>query len=181
MDSKRINDFKRSSVLDAIYILNDLFDSLVAGTMVFDSYQSRFIRGEISQTGIVAVQKMCVSHLILALNRLCEFWARFHHLVPDELRPELKALVSRLDNPDVKEFRNTVVAHIWNKGRSLPPTQAEAMALLNRISGHPGSFLLWLNNPKDHAYPRTVVSIVQTLRDRLCEQHGVSAAEVFQR
>lgn len=168
-------------VLDAIYILNDLFDSLVAGTMVFDYYQSRFTRGELSQTGIVAVQKMCVSHLILALNKLCEFWERFHHLVPTELRPEIKALVSQLQSRDVKEFRNTVVAHVWDKKRRRAPTQFEAMELLNRISGHPGSFLLWLNNPKDNTYPKTVVSIVQTLRDRLCEQHGVTADEVFQR
>lgn len=176
-----MSDIKRSSVLDAIYVLNDLFDSLIAGTMVFDNYQSKFMRGEFSQAGIVAVQKMCVSHLILALNKLCEFWERFHHLVPTELRPEIKALVSQLQRRDVKAFRNTVVAHVWDKTRRRALTQFEAVAMLNRISGHPGSFLLWLNNPKDNTYPKTVVSIVETLRDRLREQYGVTAEEVFQR
>lgn len=176
-----MRDIKRSSVLDAIYVLNDLFDSLIAGTMVFDNYQSKFTRGEFSQAGIVAVQKMCVSHLILALNKLCEFWERFHHLVPKELRPEIKALVSQLQSRDVKKFRNAVVAHVWDKKRRRALTQFEAVALLNRISGHPGSFLLWLNNPKDNAYPKTVVSIVETLRDRLRVQYGVTADEVFQR
>ena len=176
-----MSDINRSSVLDAIYVLNDLFDSLIAGTMVFDNYQSKFTRGEFSQAGIVTVQKMCVSHLILALNKLCEFWERFHHLVPAELRPEIKALVGKLQSGDVKEFRNAVVAHVWDKKRRRALTQFEAVALLNRISGHPGSFLLWLNNPKDNAYPKTVVSIVETLRDRLRVQYGVTADEVFQR
>lgn len=181
MRPKQMTDTEKSSVLDAIYVLNDLVDVLLAGTGVFESYQSRFARGECSQSGIVAVQKMCVSHLILGLNKLCEFWKVFHHLVPAELRPEMKALVSKLQKPEVKEFRNTVVAHIWDKKRGRAPTQAEAMALLNQISGHPGSFLLWLNNPNDSAYPKTVFSIVKNLRDRLCELHGVRADEVFQR
>src|SRR3569832_44130 len=101
----------RSSVLDAIYVLNDLVDALATGTMVFDNYQSMFARGEFSQPGIVGVQKMCVSHLILGLNKFCEFWESFHHLVPTELRPEIKVLVAKLQNRDVKKFRNTVVAH----------------------------------------------------------------------
>lgn len=181
MCHKRMMDTKRSSILDAIYVLNDLVDTLAAGTMVFNNYQSRFTRGKFSQPGIVAVQKMCVSHLILGLNKLCEFWELFHHLVPAELRPEIKVLVSKLQNRDVKKFRNTVVAHIWDKKLRRTPTQNEAIAELNRISGHPGGFLLWLNNPNDNTYPRTVVSILHALRERLCELHGVTAGEVFQR
>ena len=181
MCPKWMRDTKRNSVLDAIFILNDLVDALVAGTMVFDDYQSRFTRGKFSQPGIVAVQKMCVSHLILGLNRLCEFWELFHHFVPTELRSEIKALVSKLQNRDVKKFRNTVVAHIRDKKLGRIPTQKEIIADLNRISGHPGGFLLWLNNPNDNAYPKTVVSIVDTLRKKLCELHGVTADEVFQR
>lgn len=177
-----MTDIERESILDAIDVLNDLVNDLVAGTMVFANYQSRFVMGEFSQSGIVAVQKMCVSHLILGLNKLCEFWKVFHRLVPAELRPEMKALVSELQSRGIKEFRNTVVAHIWDKKRCRTRTQSEVIAQLNQISaGDPGGFLMWLNNPNDNAYPKTVVSIVQTLRDHLRDLHGVNEDEIFKR
>lgn len=177
-----MTDIERNSILDAIDVLNDLFNDLVAGTMVFENYQSRFTMGEITQPGIVAVQKMCVSHLILGLNKLCEFWEKFHCLVPEEERPEMKALVSKLQRRGIKEFRNTVVAHVWDKKCRRTRTQSEVITLLNQISdGDPGGFLMWLNNPNDNTYPKTVVSIVQTLRDHLRELHGVNADEIFKR
>ena len=179
---KRMTDIERNSILDAIDVLNDLVNDLVAGTMVFANYQSRFTMGKLSQPGIVAVQKMCVSHLILGLNKLCEFWEVFHRLVPAELRPEMKGLVSELQRRGIKEFRNTVVAHVWDRKRGRTRTQSEVIAQLNEISaGDPGGFLMWLNNPNDNAYPKTVVSIVQALRDHLRGQHDVSTDEVFRR
>ena len=175
-------DTERSTILDAIYVLNLLVDDLVVGTMVFENYQSKFTRGEFSQPGIVAVQNMCVPHLILGLNKLCEFWKEFHRLVPDELRPEMKAVISKLERRGIKEYRNTVVAHVMDTKRGRTRTQTEVIAMLNRISDDdPSGFLLWLNNPNDNAYPKTVVSIVYALRDHLRELHGVTANEIFQR
>jgi hypothetical protein len=177
-----MTDTDRNSILDAIYVLNDIFDYLVAGTMVFDRYQMKCESGEFSQPGIVAVQKMCVSHLILGLSKLVEFWEYYHHLVPDELRPEVKATVSRLQSRDLKHFRNTVVAHIWDTKLKRTRTQLEVIEQLNRISdNNPKAFLSWLNNLSGNAYPKNLVSIVETLRDRLCEEHSVSAEEVFNR
>ncbi|MCF6282078.1 MAG: hypothetical protein L3J28_07685 [Candidatus Polarisedimenticolaceae bacterium] len=177
-----MTDTDRNSILDAIYVLNDIFDYLVAGTMVFDRYQMKYESGEFSQPGIVAVQKMCVSHLILGLSKLVEFWEYYHHLVPDELRPEVKATVSKLRSRDLKHFRNTVVAHIWDKKLKRTRSQFEAIDQLNRISDdNPKAFLSWLNNPSGNVYPKNLVSIVETLRDRLREEHNISAEEVFNR
>lgn len=178
-----MTDADRNSILDAIYVLNDIFDYLVAGTMVFDRYQMKYKSGAFSQSGIVAVQKMCVSHLILGLIKLVEFWEYYHYLVPDELRPELKATVSKLQSSrDLKDFRNTVVAHIWDKKLRRTRTQLEAIELLNRISdNNPKAFLSWLNNPNGNIYPKNLVSIVETLRDCLRKKHSVSAEEIFNR
>ena len=74
------------------------------------------------------------------------------------------------------------MAHVWDRKRRRTRTQSEVIAQLNQISaGNPADFLLWLNNPNDNAYPKTVVSIVQALRNHLREQHGVNADEIFQR
>lgn len=182
MCHEQMNDIDRKTILDAIYVLNDVFDYLVAGTMVFDRYQKKYESGEFSQPGIVAVQKMCVSHIILGLSKLVEFWEYYHKLVPDDLRSEVKATVSKLQSRDLKHFRNTVVAHIWDKKLGRTRTQLEAFEQLNRISGKsPKAFLKWLNNPNGNVYPKNLVSIVETLRDRMREAHSVSAEEVFNR
>lgn len=177
-----MTDIDRSTVLDAINVLNDLFYGLIAGTMVFDHYQNRFERGQFSKEGIVSVQKMCVSHLVLSLCKLVEFWEVFHHVVPVEFRPEVKKLVSKINQLEVKEYRNTVVAHVKDRKLGRARTQLEAMKVLNRISSNdPRGFLEWLNNPKDNEYPRTVVSIVVMLRDSLRESHQVTDKEVLDR
>jgi len=182
MCHETMTDTDRNSILDAIYVLNDIFDNLVAGTMVFDRYQSNYVSGEFSQSGIVAVQKMCVSHIVLGLSKLVEFWDYYHHLVPDELRPEVRAMVSKLQSQDLKHFRNTVVAHIRDKKLGRTRTQFEVIEQLNRISdNNPKAFLSWLNNPNGNVYPKNLVSIVETLRDRLRKEHSVSADEVFNR
>ncbi|MDY6993918.1 MAG: hypothetical protein SVR94_15125 [Pseudomonadota bacterium] len=177
-----MTDTDRNKILDAIYVLNDIFDYLKAGTMVFDRYQKEHESGVISQQDIVAVQKMCVSQIILGLSKLVEFSKYYHQFVPDEIRPELKGTVSRLKSRDMTHFRNTVVAHIWDKELKRTRTQNEVIEQLNRISANsPKAFLSWINNPIDNTYPKTVISIVYALREHLRKQHGVSADEVFKR
>lgn len=182
MQHESMTNIERNSILNAIYVLNDIFDALIAGTMTFDSYQKKYESGGFSQPAIVAVQKMCVSHIILSLSKLVEFWEYYHHIVPNDLRPELKTTVSKLQNQDLRHYRNTVVAHIWDKKQNCTRTQFDAMEQLNRISGNnPREFLLWLNDPSGNVYPNNLVSIVQTLRDRLSEEYGAPAEEVFNR
>jgi hypothetical protein len=177
-----MTDVDRTTVLDAINVLNDLFDGLVAGTMVFENYQARFERGQFSKEGIVSVQKMCVSQLVLALCKLCEFWEVFHHVVPEELRPKVKELVLKIRQLGVQEYRNTVVAHVKDRKLGRARTQLESMEVLNRISANdPRGFLGWLNNPKDNEYPKSVVSVVVMLRDTLRDTHKVRVEEVFDR
>lgn len=177
-----MTDLNRRKILDAIYILNDLSDGLAAGTMVFEHYQTRFGRGQFSKEGIVSVQKMCVSHLILALYKLCEFWESFHDVVPSEFHSEVKKLVTKINRLNVKDYRNAVIAHLKDKKLGRVQTQLESMAVLNRISANnPRGFLGWLNNPKNNQYPKTVISVVILVRDALREKHQIRPEEVFNR
>ena len=177
-----MTDNDRNVVLDAIYVLNDILDCLVAGTMVFYSYQKKYESGEFTQLGIVSVQKMCISHLILGLSKLVEFHKHYHRIVPNDLRAAVKAMVSKLQSRDLQHYRNTVVAHIWDNNLRRTRTQLDAIEQLNRISdSNPKAFLKWINNPNGNSYPNDLVSIVETLRDRLIEEHSVSAEEVFKR
>ena len=172
----------RNSILDAVFILNDILDALVAGTMVFDRYQSKYAEGEFSKAGIVAVQKMCVSHIVLALSRLIEFWQTYNRLVPIDLQPDVKAVVSKLQRRDLMQYRSTVVAHIRDKKLGRARTQFEAIEHLNRLSdNNPIAFLSWLNNAKDNSSQKTVACIVESMRDQICSENDVSAEEVFQR
>ena len=177
-----MTNLERTIILDAIYVLNDIFHGLVAGTMVFEQYQGRFENGSFSNEGIVSVQKMCVSHIILSLCKLCEFKENYHQVIPDEIRPELKKLYSKINKLGIKEYRNTVVAHVKDNKTGRAKTQFEAVEILNRISENsPRGFLRWINDPNVYDYPKTVVSVVVELRDNLIEIHKVSAEEALYR
>ncbi len=179
---RKVTNFDRNTILDAIYVLNDVFDCLIAGTMVFDRYQKSYERKEFSQPGIVAVQKMCVSHLVLGLSRLAEFWEHYQDIVPDDIKPYLVATISKLQGRDLRGFRNAVVAHIWDNKLNRTRTQLEIFEHLNRISdNNPKAFLSWINDPSGNVYPKNVVRVVESLRDRLRADHGVTAEEVFER
>jgi hypothetical protein len=106
----------------------------------------------------------------------------FHRVVPAEFRPQVKGLISKINQLDVVEYRNTVVAHVKDRKLGRVRTQFESMEVLNRISANdPRGFLGWLNNPRDNEYPKTVVSIVARLRDFLRETHLIASDEVFDR
>lgn len=178
----KVIDHNRNSVLDAIYVLNDIIDNLVASTMVFDRYQKQYELGQFSQLGIVAVQKMCVTQLVLGLSKLIEFWEHYHQVIPSDLQPELKSTLSTLKKRDLQRYRNSVIAHIWDKKLGRTQTQLEAYEQLNRISGDsPKLFLKWINDPDGNTYPDNLVSIVETLMDRLRQEHNVSSDEVLKR
>jgi|GEM_PF-5331461 len=80
-------------------------NSLVAGTIVFRQYQSKYSNGRLNQNGIVAVQYMCIGHLILGLSKVLEFRKHYHYLIPFDLIEVFKDLTNKLSKSHVKELR----------------------------------------------------------------------------
>jgi hypothetical protein len=103
-------------------------------------------------------------------------------LVPVTHRDELKRLNSEIRRRDVEYFRNKVAGHTWDKKLQRPLRHSEIMAKLADLVGeHADDFLNWINNPEDNAYPKTVVSVVETIRDTIAKEHAINPSEIIER
>ena len=172
----------REAAVDAVDTLNDLIGDLVAGTRVLSDYIQGHKANQVAPQQMVAVQKMCLSHLVLGLNKISEFWERYHQCVPPAFRAEVKSLNRDLKAKQVSELRNGVVAHVWDRKLQRARRHSEIMAQLDvMIGGDMGDFLRWINNPNDNAYPKTVLSVVEGVRDAIAEQHAITPGEIVDR
>ncbi|MEX2164005.1 MAG: hypothetical protein WD823_07155 [Sulfuricaulis sp.] len=172
----------RDTAIDAVDVLNDLIADLVAGTNVFIEYRERHKSGTFRLEQMVAVQKMCFSHLALAFCKLLEFWEHYQRLVPDNHRENLKRLNAEIRKRGAKNFRNKVAGHIWDKKLQRPLRHSEIMSQLEGFVGkHADEFLYWINNPEGNNYPNTIVSVVETIRDAIAIEHAIEQSEVIER
>jgi hypothetical protein len=172
----------RNVAIDAIDVLNDLIGDLVAGTNVFIDYRQRLRNGQFLEEQLSAVQKMCFAHLALSFCKILEFYERYHRSVPEKHREVLKELNAEIRRRGVRDFRNKVAGHIWDKKLQRPLHHSEIMFQLNSVIGkHADDFLFWINNPKNNIYPKTVVSIVETIRDSIATEYSIDPTEVINR
>jgi hypothetical protein len=172
----------RDTAIDAVDVLNDLIADLVAGTNVFKDYRQRLKSGAFRLEQMSAVQKMCFSHLALAFCKLLEFWEHYHRVVPANHRGDLKRLNSEIRRRGAEDFRNKVAGHTWDKKLQRPLRHSEIMTQLNGLIGeHADHFLHWINNPEDNTYPKTVVSVVETVRDAIAQEHAIDSSEIIER
>ncbi|MBU2875937.1 hypothetical protein [Marinobacter salexigens] len=170
---------KRNRAVHAIDLLNDFVGDCVASVMVLHEYR-RILHGDEEQiTALVAIQKMCLSYLILTLNKWLEFYDKYSAIIPDELRVECKALTKTLRQKKVNQFRNKCIGHIWDKTNQRPLHNSEINENLDIIVGDDlEGFLDWANNPKGNVYPNTFLSIVEELRNRLMKDYNCSYEEI---
>jgi len=172
----------QDTAIDAVDVLNDLIGDLVAGTNVFIDYRQRLERDRFSVEQMSAVQKMCFSHLALSFCKLLEFWKRYHKLVPEIHRKNLKTLNAEIRRRGANDFRNKVAGHIWDTKLQRPLRHSEVTKQLEGLIGkHADDFLCWINNPECNIYPKTIVSVVETIRNAITKEHKIEPVEVIKR
>ena len=172
----------RSDAIDAVDALNDLVGDLIAGTRVLADYHQDFRNQSITEGQMSAVQKMCISHLALAFAKLLEFWEKYHDVVPDEHRTNLKALNAELKARGAKEFRNTVAGHIWDRKLQRPLRNSKIMQMLEKLTGGKlVEFLNWINSVESEPSSNTVVGLVEAVRDSVVLRLDIRPHEVVER
>ncbi len=172
----------RSSAIEAVIVLNYLIADLIAGTIVFIDYRERYKSGEFNVEQLSAVQRMCFSHLALSLFKLSEFWEHYHQLLSEKHHADLKELNRKVCKKGVKDFRNKISGHIWDKKSQKPLMPSEMTDFYDRLIGdHADIFLSWINNPSDNTYPNTVVSVVETIRDSIAQEYSINPDEIIER
>ena len=170
---------ERNRAVEAVDILNDFIGDCVASVNVFSDYSEKF---KSNNTALVVIYRLCMSYLLLTLDKWLEFYDRYHKLIPADLHGECKQLTKELRSRNIEDFRNTCVGHVWNKKKKRPLYNSEIDAALERITkGDIPGFLKWVNDPSNNVFPATIVSIVETLKDRLSEEHKIDYAEIIKR
>jgi hypothetical protein len=174
---------QRTRAIDAVDVLNDLIGDLITGVMVLRVFLAEHQRRKLSTVQMIGVQKMCLSYLALALCKCMEFWKKYHNIVPTDHRAEYKSLVGKITKNGVESLRNKCVGHIWDRDKKRPLKHSEVMQHLLALAHGAGlpAFLNWVNNPADNTYPNTVVSIVETVRDRIASEYSISGNEIVNR
>ena len=172
----------RENAIDAADVLNDLISDFIAGTNTFRDYRNRYKAGTFSLYQMSAVQKMCFSHIALAFCKLLEFWEKYREIVPEEHCQNLKSINSKLSKTGVLKFRNKVAGHIWDRKNQRPLYHSEIMTMLEKMIGeNVDDFLNWINDPNNNVYPNTIISIVETIRDSISNEHNIDPAEIVDR
>jgi len=169
-----LDSMSRNKAIDAADTLNDFIGDLITGVMVLRKYAIEQQKGRVITQQMIAIQKMCLSYIVLTLCKFLEFWEHYHDLVPYEHHDVCKALV--------KKFRNKCVGHLWDTKKQRILAHSEVLKRLEVvIENDLLSFLNWINDPKSNSYPSTVVSIVETVRDALLAGHAIQPDEIINR
>lgn len=172
----------RTLAVDAVDMLNEFIGDFVAATMTYREYHSLARRGRVTMQEMVAIQKMCFSHLVLGLAKFLEFYQHYHSVIPEGIRRDVKNTKKIVEAKGVMRLRNAYAGHIWDDEHQRPLRGTEVEAhFRDLMRNDPNAFLLWINNPDDNAFPNTMVGVVETLRDQIAAEFEIAPEEVTER
>ncbi|HWQ68611.1 MAG TPA: hypothetical protein VN494_01425 [Patescibacteria group bacterium] len=169
----------RAKAVEAYRLLNDYVGDLVAGTRSLELFETSPLFANVSDSMRVVLRRMCLSHLVVTLSKWGEVYDRYRDVFPDDILQLCCDLRKELDRRGVRNFRNTVVGHIWDKKLRRTLTVSEVESRLRLVIGDDlALFRAWINNPVRNDFPHTVVAVCERIRDRLGEQHGLGSADL---
>lgn len=166
-------DSKKKKAREAASILNYLVGDLVGASRSYSIFGQLANRTK-AKTSRLVMRRMFISYIVLTLAKVSEFYDKYREIIPDECRAPFKELKAKIGRLGVREFRNVFIGHIHDKsGRPISDNQIEQH--YQRVtSGDVQKFLDWINTPGGYPFPSTVLSIVETTRDKILEEYGVS-------
>lgn len=179
----RMNDSKkRQTVIEAVDVLTDFISDCITPVNVY-KYHFKYIQ-KIDDISVrnnlsVSINRMCMSYLILTLEKWIEFYDRYNKIIPSDLHSACKNLTKEIVAKDIRGFRNKHIGHIWDNKSKRPLYNSEILHRFNEITKNDvEGFLKWVNDPSNNVFPKTVVSIVETVRDRLAQSFNIDYNEI---
>jgi len=170
----------RAKAVEAFRFLNEYVGDLVAGTRSLEVFDTSPLFATVSDSTRLILRRMCLSHLVVTLSKWGEFYDRYRDILPKDVLQTCRDLRKELDRRGVRDFRNRVVGHIWDKKLGRPLTASEVESRLAKVIGHDlASFRARINNPAGNHFPDTVIAVCERVRDRLGELHGLGAADLL--
>jgi len=161
-------------------MLNDFVGDLVAGTRSLELFESPDFASKIGANTQLILRRMCLSHLVVTLSKWAELYDRYKAAIPDATRETCLSLRKEIEARSIRDFRNTVVGHIWDSKLGRPLRRSEVdTRLASVLRGDQQAFLAWINSPSDNVFPKTVVAICEATREAIRVEHGLGDSEIF--
>ena len=152
----------------------------MAGTRSLELFESPGFASKIGVNTQMILRRMCLSHLVVTLSKWAELYDRYKAVIPSEARAACLELRKEVRTRGIREFRNTVVGHIWDSKLKRPLMRSEVDKLLAKVLGDdPLGFLIWIHNPADNVFPETVAAICEAVRESIRREPGLSDREIF--
>jgi len=171
----------RDRAIEAVRILNEFVGDLVAGTMGLLHFESQAVVSTLNNKNTsLILRRMCISYLVITLSKWVELFERYKAVFPQDAKQACRGLEREIRRRNIRDFRNTVVGHVWDRNLKRPLSRSEVDARLARtFAGSEQDFLLWINNPNDNSFPKTVVSVCEHTRNRIMESFDLKAVDLF--
>jgi hypothetical protein len=173
-------DKVRKKAVEAYRFLNEYVGDLVAGTRSLELFETSPLFANMSDSIKVILRRLCLSHLVVTLSKWGEVYDRYRDILPHDVLQPCRDLRKELDLRRVRNFRNTVVGHIWDKKLRRPLTASEVEGRLTLvIKNDLALFRAWINKPAANDFPHTVVAVCESTRGRIGEQFGVGSGDLL--
>ena len=161
-------------------MLNDFVGDLVAGTRSLELFESPGFASKVDANIQLILRRMSLSHLIVTLSKWAELYDRYKAAIPYATREACLSLRKEIEARGIRDFRNTVVGHIWDSDVGRPLMRSEVDTRLAAVlGGDQQAFLSWINNPTDNVFPKTIVAICEATREAIRVEHGLDDSEIF--
>lgn len=164
----------RARAIEATKILNDFMLDAVVGTRSVEIFNRVLANHASSEGTTIGMARMCYFHLILLLAKWVEFYEKYSSTIPDDCIQECRALTNEIRKLKIPMFRNKYIGHVWDKDTKRPLSSNEISGYMKQITkGDQAAFLRWINDAHNDQYPKTVVSIISHVRDRLRADYNI--------
>lgn len=169
----------KDRAIEAFWILNDIGGDLIGATRVFEYFETPRFKGVATDQMLRVFNRMADSFLFVTLAKWIEFYDSYNVFIPPDAKDICKTLRNELLRRGVKEFRNQVVGHIWNKKHSRPLLVNEIEDLDRKITkGDVKKFLRWINDPNNNHPGETIVGTIEFVRDAIQKKWALSEQEL---
>jgi hypothetical protein len=155
-------------IRDACAVLEYLVEDLIS------AHGSYAIFSDVSRVATVlpdtekTVRRMYVSYLVLALDKVVEFYSRYSWLLPDTCLPQCCDLRRRIEGRGIRRLRNTFIGHILDHESARPLTSDQVNRAFDTVTlGDVPSFLAWIHEPRTATNLHTVVGVLQLSHSEL--------------
>lgn len=167
------------AAIQAYRILNDFVGDLVAGTRSLEVFESLGLPQGLGPT-LSWFYGGCAFPTSVTLSKWAELYDRYKAVISHETREACLEPRKEIERRGVRDFRNTVVGHIWDSKLKRPLMRAEVDARLAQVRGDSQqSFLAWINDPAANVSRKTVVAICEATRGRIRAEHDLNDSEIF--